>query len=114
MITYWHSTRCSKSRAGLAFFQEHGVTLEQRRYMEDAPSRDEVATVLAKLELSAIEMMRPKEKLFKKLGLSADMADHQLLEAMAANPAPIERPIAISDDKAAIGRPTESFAALLA
>ena len=90
------------------------MTVEQRRYMKDAPSRDDVATVLAKLELCTIEMMRPKKKLFKKLGLSADMADHQLLEAMAANPAPIERPIAILDDKAAIGRPTEAFAALLA
>lgn len=114
MITYWHNPRCSKSRAGLAFFEEHGVTVEKRRYLEDAPSRDELATVLGKLNVSAIEMMRSKDKLFKELALSADMTDAQLLDAMAANPALIERPIAISDDKAAIGRPTEALAALLA
>ena len=113
MITYWHNPRCSKSRAGLAFFEERGVAVEERRYLEDAPSRDELAEVLGKLGISAIGMMRPKDKLFKELGLSVDMAGDQLLDAMAAQPALIERPIAITTDKAAIGRPTEALAAVL-
>ncbi|CUH81327.1 Arsenate reductase [Tritonibacter multivorans] len=113
MITYWHNPRCSKSRAGLAFFEDRGVTLTERRYLEDAPSREELAAVLAKLGVSAVQMMRAKDKLFKELGLSADMSEDQLLDAMAANPALIERPIAISGDKAAIGRPTEALGAVL-
>ena len=108
MITYWHNPRCSKSRAGLAFFEERGVAVQERRYLEDAPSRDELAAVLAKLGIPAIQMMRTKDKLFKELGLSADMADDQLLDAMAAQPALIERPIAITTRQSSHWSPDRS------
>ena len=58
-------------------------------------------------------MMRAGEKRFKELGLSKTDSDETLLAAMAENPILIERPLALSQGKAAIGRPPENLLALL-
>ncbi|KIC37159.1 arsenate reductase (glutaredoxin) [Leisingera sp. ANG-M7] len=113
MITYWHYPKCSKSRAGLALIEERGAEVQTRVYLEDAPSVEELKAVQAALGVSAVEMMRTGEKVFKELGLSKDSAEEDLLAAMAAHPILIERPIAIEDGKAVIGRPTEAIESLL-
>jgi arsenate reductase len=113
VITYWHNPRCSKSRAGLALLQDKGVAVQQRLYLQDPPSLDEIRRVQSLLSVAAVDMMRSKDALFKQLGLRKDMDDGDLLAAMEQNPALIERPIAIKDDLAVIGRPTEVLKALL-
>lgn len=113
MITYWHNPRCSKSRAGLALLEERGADVEVRLYLQDAPSVAEIKAVQAALGVSALEMMRTGEKVFKELGLTKDSGEADLLAAMAAHPVLIERPIAIQDGKGVIGRPTEAIEALL-
>nr|WP_239032569.1 arsenate reductase (glutaredoxin) [Leisingera sp. MMG026] len=113
VITYWHYPKCSKSRAGLALIEERGVDVQTRVYLEDTPSVQELKTVLAALNVPAVEMVRTGEKVFKELGLTKDSTEEELLAAMAANPILIERPIAIKDGKAVIGRPTEAIETLL-
>ncbi len=113
MITYWHNPRCSKSRAGLAFFEERSVAVDVRLYQKDGPSTEELTRVLALLGGTAVQMMRKGDALFKELDLRADMDDAVLIQAMSDHPALIERPIAISGDTARIGRPTEALGDLL-
>jgi arsenate reductase len=113
VIEYWHNPRCSKSRTGLALLEEKGATVKVRKYLEDAPSSDELRAVLSQLGIPAIEMMRTGEKRFKELGLSKTTPDDDLIQAMAENPILIERPLAIAGDKAAIGRPPENLLSLL-
>lgn len=113
MIEYWHNPRCSKSRTGLALLEENGAQIEVRKYLEDAPSADEIRAVLAKLGVPAISMMRTGEKTFKELGLTKTSSDETLIEAMAAHPILIERPLAIVNNKAVIGRPPENLLSLL-
>jgi len=114
MIDYWHNPRCSKSRDGLALLEEKGADLRVRRYLEDAPSLEELTAARAALGTPpVIEMMRPKEARFKELGLSKSDSDETLLAAMAANPVLIERPLAIKGDRAVIGRPPEKLLELL-
>jgi len=107
VIEYWHNPRCSKSRAALALLEEQGAELTVRRYLDDAPTADEIRAVMAGLGVNAIDMMRPGEKLFRELGLSKSDSDDALIAAMEANPILIERPIAIAGTRAAIGRPPE-------
>jgi arsenate reductase len=112
MITIWHNPRCSKSRQTLALVEAEGeVTV--RRYLEDAPTLQELAEVQALLDVSVIDMMRPKEALFKELGLSKSDGDATLLAAMADNPKLIERPIVLANGKAALGRPPEAVLDIL-
>ncbi len=109
----WHNPRCSKSRQTLALLKEKGVTPEIRKYLEDAPSLDELKAAQAALGLPVIEMMRVKEAAFKDMGLSKDSDDAVLLQAMADQPKLIERPILFVGDKAAIGRPPEQVLTVL-
>lgn len=113
MIEYWHNPRCSKSRAALALLQDRGAEVSVRRYLEDAPTLDELTAAQTALGVSAIEMMRSGEKRFKELALSKTDADDDLLAAMAHNPILIERPLAISGTRAVIGRPPERVLDLL-
>lgn len=113
MITYWHNPRCSKSRAGLAWLEEKGAEVELRLYLKDAPSLEEIKAVQTALGVPAIAMMRSGEAVFKELGLARNSPEEALLDAMAAHPILIERPIAIKDGKAAIGRPAEALQAVL-
>jgi arsenate reductase len=112
MITIWHNPRCSKSRQTLALI-EGKCDVSVRRYLEDAPSLEELTSVKSLLGVTAIEMMRPKEALFKELGLSKSDTDATLMSAMAENPKLIERPIVLANDKAALGRPPEAVLDIL-
>jgi arsenate reductase len=58
------------------------------------------------------QMMRTGESVYKELGLK-DVDGDALLDAMAANPILIERPIVIKGDRAVIGRPPERVKELL-
>lgn len=109
----WHNPRCSKSREALALLEARGADLRVRRYLEDAPSLDELRSAQAALGLSAIEMMRPKEAAFREMGLSRDADDETLLRAMAEQPKLIERPVLLAGDRAVIGRPPERVLELL-
>jgi arsenate reductase len=109
-LTYWHNPRCSKSREGLAFLREKGIQPEVREYMTDTPTADELKSVVEKLRLSsARQMMRTKEAAYKAKGLADETGEDALIEAMAQEPRLIERPILISQTKAAIGRPAENL-----
>lgn len=111
MITIWHNPRCTKSRETLALLDGRDVHI--RLYLDDAPSVTELKSALAALHLSAIQMMRTKEALFKELGLSKEDPEETLLAAMAAHPKLIERPIVFNGEKAALGRPPEQVLDIL-
>jgi arsenate reductase len=113
VITLWHNPRCSKSRAALALLEAQGVALTVRRYLEDAPDVAELRRVQALLQRPVIEMMRPCEPAFKAAGLARNTDDATLLAAMAAHPILIERPIAMTQTRAVIGRPPEDILTLL-
>ena len=51
--------------------------------------------------------MRTNEAIYKELGLKDVDDEQKLIEAMAANPKLIERPVIIMGDRAVIGRPPE-------
>lgn len=113
-VTLYHNPRCSKSRATLALLQEKGVEPEIRRYLDEPLSEAEIRTLLEKLNVAPIDMMRPKEAEFKEQGLSKESDDETLIQAMVQTPKLMERPIAETATAAAIGRPPENVLELLA
>jgi arsenate reductase (glutaredoxin) len=113
MITYWHNPRCSKSRAGLHLLQERGAEVSLRLYLQERPSLDEITALQRALGGAVIDMMRCGEKVFKSMGLSKTSPEADLLAAMVQEPILIERPIAVKQRKAVIGRPTEVLEAVL-
>ena len=112
-VTIWHNPRCSKSRAAAQLLEEKGVETEVVKYLETPPTKEEIEAVLKMLGISARELMRTKEDIYKELGLKEVEDEAKLIEAMVAHPKLIERPVVIKDGKAAIGRPIEKIIALL-
>ncbi len=112
-VTIWHNPRCTKSRATLALLQDRGLAPDVRLYLEDAPDVGEIITVAGLLSLPVSGFVRTGESVFRDLGLGKGDDDAKLADAMAANPALIERPIVIANGKAAIGRPPEAVLDIL-
>lgn len=113
MTTIWHNPRCSKSRQTLALLEERGEEIIIRTYLDDAPSAGDIRTALETLGLSAIDITRTGEALFKELGLSKSDDNDTLIAALAAHPKLIERPIVFKGSRAAIGRPPENVLDIL-
>ena len=105
MITIYHRPTCSKSRAAKKLLDESKVKYEVVNYTENPLTVDEIKGLLKKLGMSARDLLRPTEDIYKRLNLvdTALTAD-QLLRSMANNPELIERPIIVKGKKAMIGK----------
>ena len=111
-VIIWHNPRCSKSRETLALLEDEGHEVEERLYLVDMPTKNEILDVLEKSGLKPSQLIRRKEALFKELGLASADED-ALLIAMVEHPKLIERPIVLAEDKAAIGRPPQAVLDIL-
>ena len=70
--------------------------------------------ILDKLGITARELLRKGESEYRDLGLADPaLGESALIAAMTANPRLIERPIVLTGDRAAIGRPPESVLDIL-
>lgn len=107
-VAIWHNPRCSKSRQTLALLEETRRAVEIVRYLETPPSETDIRTALIALDLSAIDLVRTGEKLFKELGLRKTSNADDLIAAMVAHPILIERPVVFFGNKATIGRLPEA------
>ena len=109
-----HNPRCSKSRATLQLLQENGVEPEIIQYLDTPPDADQLASILAKLNLRPRDLMRKGQSEYKDMGLdNQQLSDEQLIAAMLKAPILIERPIVLANGKASIGRPPESVLEIL-
>lgn len=112
-IKIWHNPRCSKSRDSFKLLEEKGIDVEVVKYLEDVPTKEELTELLKMLSMTARELMRTKEAVYKELNLKEEHSEEALFDAMVENPKLIERPIVIKGNRAAIGRPIEKVIELL-
>ena len=114
MFTIYHNPRCSKSRQTLALLEQHGVTPKVVEYLKTPLTIAELKIVLSKLKMSARQVLRDKEAVYKDLNLGdTTLSDSDLLTALQQNPKLLERPIVVHGDHAVIGRPPENVLSLL-
>ena len=113
-VKIYHNPRCGKSRQTLQLLQEQGVELEIIEYLKTPPSAGELDDILQKLGMEPRDLMRKKETAYKAFGFDDETLDRQaLINGMVNHPILIERPIVVTDDKAAIGRPPEAVLTIL-
>jgi arsenate reductase (glutaredoxin) len=113
-VRIYHNSRCSKSRGTLELLQARGIEPEVVNYLDTPPSVDELRNLLHLLEMTPRQLLRTGEAEYRELGLDDPATgDQALLQAMAAHPKLIERPIVVAGGKAAIGRPPEAVLAIL-
>ena len=113
-LTLYHNPRCSKSRGALELLEARGLTPTVVRYLETPLDAAQLKALLAKLGLSARQLLRTGEEEYKALNLAdASLSEAQLIAAIAAHPKLLERPILETADKAIIGRPPENVLEIL-
>ena len=112
-ITIYHNPRCSKSRQTLRLIEDQGITPRIVEYLADTPDAQELTEIIRLLGVPARDIMRTGEAIYKDLGLKDETSETALITAMVHHPVLIERPIVVSDGKAAIGRPPEAVLKIL-
>lgn len=108
--TIYHNPRCSKSREALAILRDAGATVTVIEYLKTPPSREELARLYAKGGMSPRNGLRTAEAGAKAL---KDASDDAILDAMAADPILIERPLVETDKGVRLGRPPERVREIL-
>jgi arsenate reductase len=109
--TIWHNPRCSKSRQALAILNETpGLEVEIVEYLKHPPTRAKLAALYARAGMTPREGLRAAEDGAKALKGASDEA---ILDAMAADPILIERPLVETDKGVRLGRPPERVREIL-
>jgi arsenate reductase len=105
-ITIYHNNQCSKSREGLCSLKESGFDFETIEYLKDSLSSKEITSLLAKLGISAHDLMRKGEQDYKDHVKGKTLSEAEMIQLLVQCPKLIERPIVVKGNRAIIGRPT--------
>jgi arsenate reductase (glutaredoxin) len=109
LIQIWHNARCSKSRDAFQWLTENNIDAEWVDYMKNPIAEEDVKNVLKKLNISAFDLIRKKEKVFLEKYKNQHYSESEWITIMTQNPQLIERPIVLKGDKAIIARPLENI-----
>jgi len=113
-ITIYHNPRCSKSRQALNLLESRGISPRQIRYLEEPLDDKTLKSLLKKLGMSARDLLRDNEEIYRELGLQdPSVGDEKIIAAMIKFPRLIQRPIVVKGTKAVLGRPPENVLELL-
>ena len=64
----YHNPRCSKSRQTLEIIKQKGVEIEIIEYIKTPPTIKTLKLILTKLKISAIDLVRKNEEIWKAKG----------------------------------------------
>ncbi|HVX23096.1 MAG TPA: arsenate reductase (glutaredoxin) [Acidimicrobiales bacterium] len=104
---------CSKCRSAESLLHERGVDATLVRYLDQAPTVEELRELMARLGIDdPRDMMRTAEPVYSELELAEATAE-RLLGAIVEQPILLERPIFIVGERAVIARPPERLLELL-
>ena len=87
--------------------EDLGVEYVYREYRDDPLTADELRDTLRLLGMAPRDLLRPKES--RANGITEELDDDVLIEAMAAEPTLVQRPIAIQDGRALLARPADKL-----
>lgn len=104
-MTIYHNPRCGKSREGLEIVKNSGKEFEIREYLKEPLSENEVKTLLEKLNITPIQLVRQNESIWKENYKGRDLDDGEIISLLATNPILMERPVVENEKIAVIGRP---------
>lgn len=102
-ITIYHNSDCGTSCNALAKIRKLGYEPCIVEYLKTPLSRSQIVALIAKMDITARDVVRRKEPLFRELGLDEqDVTEDELLDALADNPVLMNRPIVVLEDGASI------------
>lgn len=108
--TIYHNPRCSKSREALAILIDSGADVRIVEYLKDPPSRATLKALYARAGITPRDGLRKAEDAAKPFKYAPE---DTILDAMAADPFLIERPLVETEKGVRLGRPPEKIREIL-
>ena len=113
-ITIYQKPTCTTCRQVHAALKDAGVDFEAVNYYTDPIPKTKLKDLLRKMGLSARELLRTKEDVYKELRLGErDLTDDQVIDLMVKHPDLIQRPIVEKGARAILARPAERLREIL-
>lgn len=98
----------------MAILKEAGVDVEAVNYYITPIPKKKLKELLAKMNMSARELLRTNEPIYKKLRLAEKrLSDDALIDLMVKYPDLIQRPIVEKGSRAILARPAEKIREIL-
>ena len=111
--TIWHNPKCGTSRKTLAILENLSkVEVTVVEYLKDPPTREKLAQLYADAGITPQEGLRLRGTDAEERGLPDADAD-TILDAMAADPILINRPLVETEKGVALCRPQDEVLKLL-
>jgi arsenate reductase len=107
MIRIYHNPRCRKSREGLKYLVEKGLEFECIEYLKNPITEKELRTIIAKMNIRPLELVRTKEAIYKKQFRGKNFTDDEWIKIIIQYPALLKRPVVVKDYKAVVAVPPE-------
>lgn len=100
----YHNNRCSKSRLAIKILSSKISNLEIVDYIKNPITFEELKTIIHKLKIEPIQLIRKNEALWKEKYKKEIIENDQLIRIMIANPKLMQRPIVINNKTGIIAR----------
>ena len=114
-FTIYHNPDCGTSRNTLILLREGGVEPKVVEYRRTPPSREVIEGLAERIGFPLRDIMRRKGTPFADLALdNPAIGTDELLDAIAAHPILLNRPIVTSDARALLCRPSDVVLDLMA
>lgn len=113
-ITIYQKPTCSTCREAVKLVQASGQPFTAINYYEQPFTKVLLKGLLKKAGLSARDLLRTKEDIYKELGLARkQVSEDELIDLMLKYPDLIQRPLAEKGEQAILARPAETVKKLL-
>ena len=113
-ITVYQKPTCTTCREVYSALKESGVDFEAVNYYLDPIPRTKLKELLKKMGISAAELLRKKEPIYKTLRLGEKkLSEEEIIGLMVKHPDLIQRPIVEKGVKAILARPAERLKEIL-
>jgi arsenate reductase len=114
-FTIYHNPDCQNSLNTLLLLRTAGHEPRIVEYLKQPPTKKELGSLVARMKLSARDVIRKAEPLYLELGLDRrEVNDDALLDAMVQNPVLLNRPIVAVGSSARLCRPSKLVTAFIA
>lgn len=109
MLQILHNPRCGKSRSCVAFLDNTKEEIEVINYLQNPLSKTELKSLIKKLDINPIDLIRQKESVWIENFKGKTLSDEAIIDTMVHYPILMERPIVIRGNRAIIGRDLEKL-----
>ena len=107
-LTIYHNPNCTTSRKVLSLLRDAGLAPQVVEYLKTPPSRARMQELLAAMGMKPRDILRRSGTPYDELGLdNPALTDDQILDALAAHPILMQRPILASEKGVRLCRPLE-------